>query len=74
MEGGGEVYRVRPVVISYYLVDDALSVTEPRTPVSPHMKELYCNISIINLFFPSLCETVGSIMDINNQVTSGKVH
>ncbi|XP_069190607.1 EF-hand domain-containing protein 1 isoform X2 [Procambarus clarkii] len=34
VEGGGEVYRVRPVVISYYLVDDALSVTEPRTPNS----------------------------------------
>ncbi|XP_042233318.1 EF-hand domain-containing protein 1-like [Homarus americanus] len=35
VEGGAaQVYRIRPVVICYYLVDDALYVTEPRTPNS----------------------------------------
>ncbi|XP_071546544.1 EF-hand domain-containing protein 1-like [Panulirus ornatus] len=27
---GAQVYRVRPVLIYYYLVDDAIAVTEPR--------------------------------------------
>ncbi|MPC18889.1 EF-hand domain-containing protein 1 [Portunus trituberculatus] len=34
VEGGRAVCRVRPVVIYYYLVDDAIAVTEPRTPNS----------------------------------------
>ena len=34
VEGGRQVCRIRPVVIFYYLVDDAIAVTEPRTPVS----------------------------------------
>lgn len=34
VEGGRQVCRVRPVIIYYYLVDDAIAVTEPRTPVS----------------------------------------
>lgn len=41
VEGGRQVCRVRPVIIYYYLVDDAIAVTEPRTPVS-----LSCDILI----------------------------
>ncbi|XP_069995746.1 EF-hand domain-containing protein 1-like [Penaeus vannamei] len=34
VEGTGQVCRIRPVVVYYYLLDDALMVTEPRTPNS----------------------------------------
>ncbi|XP_069949278.1 EF-hand domain-containing protein 1-like isoform X2 [Cherax quadricarinatus] len=34
VEGGSQVYCVRPVIIYYYLLDDALAVTEPKTPNS----------------------------------------
>lgn len=34
VEGGRQVCCVRPVIIYYYLVDDAIAVTEPRTPNS----------------------------------------
>ncbi|KAK7068833.1 hypothetical protein SK128_026560, partial [Halocaridina rubra] len=34
IEGGGQVYRIRPVVIYYYLLDDAIMIIEPKTPNS----------------------------------------
>ncbi|XP_066988435.1 EF-hand domain-containing protein 1-like [Macrobrachium rosenbergii] len=34
IEGGPQVYRIRPVVICYYLLDDAIMVIEPKTPNS----------------------------------------
>lgn len=55
VEGGRQVCRVRPVIIYYYLVDDAIAVTEPRIPVSLNYNVV---ISLTFKFTPcvSICD------------------
>lgn len=59
VEGGRQVCRIRPVVIYYYLVDDAIAVTEPRTPVSFIYNDLITNVyHPVTYMYQSLLVTV----------------